>query len=86
VWVLFLENLKWYEINCTGAIPRERFSHAQAIIGTQLIIFGGLNNENFCNADVYCLELDPFHSNRYSHEDKKKKNMDKKDKVMDDMP
>ena len=60
VWVLFLENLTWYEANTTGSIPRERFSHSACIVGTNLIIAGGLNNDNFCSPETYTLELDPL--------------------------
>ena len=74
VWVLFLENLTWYEAKLTGSIPRERFAHSAAITGTTMIIYGGLNNENFCSTELYCLELDPYHSKRAEDKRKCKKN------------
>ena len=55
----------------TGSIPRERFSHCATIIDTNLIIFGGLNNENFCNSELYSLELDPYYSKRNNEEENK---------------
>eukprot|EP00347_Sterkiella_histriomuscorum_P004971 403358389 len=72
VWVFFLENLTWYQVICTGSIPRERFSHCACIVGTQLLIFGGLNGENFLYPELYCLELDTYHSKRVRAEDKMK--------------
>lgn len=48
VWMLFLENLTWYEVKTYGQVPLERFSHASCVIGSQLVIFGGLNGKNFC--------------------------------------
>ena len=69
VWILFLENLMWYEVSkLTGSIPRERFSHCAAIVGATLLIYGGLNNDNFCNSDLYMLEMDPYHSKRVNAE------------------
>jgi len=73
VWVFFLENLTWYEAKTSGSIPRERFSHCAAIVGTQLIIFGGLNSENFLNSELYALELDPYHSKRVTNDEKMRK-------------
>lgn len=74
IWVLFLENLVWYEaLTVTGSIPRERFSHCAATASnTQIVIFGGLNNENFCNSETYCLELDPYQSKRQAQEERRR--------------
>jgi len=37
-------------------------------------MFGGLNEENFCSSEMYCLELDPFNSKKVTHgEDKRKR-------------
>lgn len=51
--------MTWYEVKQTGARPQERFSHASTIAGTSLVIFGGIN-KNFCGAELYSLELDPY--------------------------
>jgi hypothetical protein len=75
---LFLENLTWYEAKLTGSIPRERFSHSATIAGTTMLIYGGLNNDNFCVAELYSLELDPYHSKRVHGEDKKRSNKNTK--------
>jgi hypothetical protein len=34
IWILFLENMTWYEIKRVGSIPRERFSHAACMVGS----------------------------------------------------
>jgi tRNA wybutosine-synthesizing protein 3 len=48
VWLLHLDPvLMWVQVQCSGSIPRERFSHSACVVGTQLVIFGGLNAENF---------------------------------------
>ena len=64
----------WYEAKLTGSIPRERFSHSAAIVGTSLLMFGGLNNDNFCSSELYCLEMDPFNSKRVYADEKMRKN------------
>mmetsp|Transcript_25600 Transcript_25600/g.19365 ORF Transcript_25600/g.19365 Transcript_25600/m.19365 type:complete len:127 (-) Transcript_25600:34-414(-) len=71
VWVLFLENLRWYQVKLKGQKPSARFSHSSAIIGPQMVIFGGLNEEHFCLPELYVLELDPFHQKRVTHDKKK---------------
>ena len=74
VWVLHLEpELMWSQVHCTGSIPRERFSHTSCVIGTQLVIFGGLNDENFqSSGELYALELDPYHAVRLGNEENKR--------------
>ena len=42
----------------SGCIPRPRYSHAACILGSKLIIYGGINDDNYCNSDLYLLELD----------------------------
>ena len=37
-----------------------------------MVVFGGLNIDNFCNAELHVLELDPFHAKRMHHEEKNK--------------
>ncbi|CDW75223.1 kelch motif family protein [Stylonychia lemnae] len=73
VWVLYLDNLCWYEVQCSGSVPRERFCHCATIVGTQLLIFGGLNSDNFLCSEIYCLELDPYHSKRMRADFNRKK-------------
>ena len=43
------------------------------IVGTQLVIFGGLNTENFLPPELYALELDPYHSKRIRADEKMRK-------------
>jgi len=43
------------------------------VVGTQLVIFGGLNIENFLQPELYALELDPYHSKRIKADEKVKK-------------
>ena len=61
-----MENLTWYEAKKAGNVPRERFGAASCCVGTSLVIFGGLNNDNFCNGNVYVFEMDPFNAKRQS--------------------
>lgn len=38
-----------------------------------MVIFGGLNTDNFLPTELYCLELDPYHAKRVKADDKMKK-------------
>ena len=44
-------------------MPEPRFSHISAFVGTNLVIFGGINR-SFCAAELFALELDPYHSRK----------------------
>eukprot|EP00347_Sterkiella_histriomuscorum_P019572 403341123 len=75
IWVLLLSTLIWCEVQAIGQKPQERFSHCSTIVGTQLIIFGGIH-KNFCSADLHVLEMDPFYAKKANENDrefKKKK-------------
>ena len=72
IWILFIENLTWYKAHISGSVPRERFSHAACIVTTTLLIVGGINAENFLPADLYSLEMDPYHQKRIKAEEQLK--------------
>lgn len=55
-------------------MPRERFSHSATMVGTTMVVFGGLNNDNFVNANVYAIEMDPFNSKRSAQDELIKRN------------
>ncbi len=63
MWIFYLKTLIWYEVQCFGLAPESRFSHSAAFVGTNLVIFGGIN-KNFCGADLFALELDPYHAKK----------------------
>ncbi len=55
-------------------VPRERFSHAACQVNTSLLIVGGLNLDNFLPADLYTLELDPYHAKRIRADENMRRN------------
>jgi len=70
VWLLFLEKLTWCKWETKYTLtPIKRHSHCAEITGNMLILFGGLSEENYCNGDVYALDLDG--SKRVAIEDEK---------------
>lgn len=69
VWVLYLERLTWAKWDIKegiGSIPDARYSHCSTILGTAIIIFGGLSENNYCKADIHALEIDS-NKKRYGH-------------------
>lgn len=60
IWVLFLDKLCWqqWDKEDQGSMPIARYSHCSANLGTAIIVFGGLSDENYCKSDVYCLETE----------------------------
>ena len=59
VWLLYLEKFIWckWDPPC-GFIPIARYTHCSELCGHSIMIFGGLSKHNYCNADIYKLELD----------------------------
>eukprot|EP01022_Parablepharisma_sp_SALTPOND_P026623 TRINITY_DN644_c0_g1_i1.p2 TRINITY_DN644_c0_g1~~TRINITY_DN644_c0_g1_i1.p2 ORF type:complete len:469 (+),score=15.56 TRINITY_DN644_c0_g1_i1:1707-3113(+) len=60
VWVLTLDKLRWiqWDKEDCGIPPEPRYSHCAATIGSSIVIFGGLGEENYCKADIYSLEME----------------------------
>lgn len=61
VWILDLENMRWTmwdNKDSMGSIPVARYSHSSAVLGTSIIVFGGLSEENYCKGDVYVLDME----------------------------
>ncbi len=50
--------MHWTKVEIYGSIPRPRHSHCSCTLGAKMVIYGGLNETNFCSTDLYVLELD----------------------------
>eukprot|EP00826_Nyctotherus_ovalis_P045881 TRINITY_DN5119_c0_g1_i16.p1 TRINITY_DN5119_c0_g1~~TRINITY_DN5119_c0_g1_i16.p1 ORF type:complete len:131 (+),score=41.57 TRINITY_DN5119_c0_g1_i16:73-465(+) len=59
VWILYLEKLTWcrWDTQCSFA-PMQRYSHCAELAENTIVLFGGLSEENYCNAEIYALDLD----------------------------
>lgn len=59
VWILYLEKLTWcrWDTQCSFA-PLQRYSHCAELAENAVVVFGGLSEENYCNAEIYALDLD----------------------------
>lgn len=44
LWLLHLDHLNWIRVQNIGDIPSPRYCFSSSIIGTRLVIFGGLNS------------------------------------------
>ena len=58
IFILRLENLIWIEVTKTTGIDRHRCSHVAGIIGTKMIIFGGMDFKSYASPDISLLELE----------------------------
>jgi len=48
------------------------------VFKTNLIIFGGINTENFCPSELYVLEMDPTYAKRFQADEYRKRQLEKK--------
>lgn len=58
IWILSVENLEWTEWKSPEPIdPQPRYSHATAIAGKSIIIFGGLGETSYCSSNLYEISM-----------------------------
>ena len=65
LFILDITNFNWISVGLFGSINEKRAEHCSEIIGDNLIIFGGCNENNILNAKVFIIELDLFKNKRY---------------------
>jgi len=61
VWILTLEKLAWHKWDTKESlllVPTPRSAHCATILGSSILIFGGLSNENYCKSMIHCLEME----------------------------
>lgn len=46
VWVLNTANMEWKLIQCTGSVFSSRHRHSAAVVGSNIYVYGGLNNND----------------------------------------
>lgn len=65
-----------------GDVPINRYAHASAFTGTQLIIFGGLDGQRFSTSELYICETNSASAReQFDRWDKKKKKLVMSDEV-----
>jgi len=58
IWILSIETLEWTEWKNPELIdPQPRYSHATAICGKSIIIFGGLGESSYCSSNLYEISM-----------------------------
>ena len=65
LFILDITNFNWISVGLFGSINEKRAEHCSEIIGDNLIIFGGCNENNILNAKVFIIELDLFKNKRF---------------------
>ena len=67
------DNLTWLNLSVYGQLPEPRYSHCSAFLSSQLLIFGGISEINYCNASVWALEFDLKEISKEIEEENSKK-------------
>ncbi|KAG5246736.1 Met-10++ family protein [Salix suchowensis] len=55
VWVLNTANMEWKLIQCTGSVFSPRHRHAAAAVGSNIYVYGGLNNNDTILSSLHVL-------------------------------
>jgi N-acetylneuraminic acid mutarotase len=56
-WSFNISTRKWTELQCTGAIPSPRTSHAAVLINDVMYVFGGRADDGAHLGDLTALNL-----------------------------
>ena len=66
-FILELTNLNWMKVNLYSTVKNfhviSRFGHNSSIFANKLIIFGGMNNNNYIGSSLFIINLDLNFSN-----------------------
>ena len=60
IWILAADKMEWIEWDISQSVaevPESRYAHASAILGRSIVIFGGLNDENYCNTSIFEIKM-----------------------------
>ena len=85
-FILDLENLEWLKVelysNSDNFKVISRYGHKSTIFSNKLIIFGGMNNNNFIGSSLFIVNLDFYYSiNQKTIEQMNIENIKKNDKL-----
>jgi hypothetical protein len=58
ICILNMINLNWYIVLCSGVNFIGRCSHSAVIFESEMLVFGGYNENGYINADLVIIELD----------------------------
>ena len=78
IYLLKLDNLNWTYTHALGNIPMGRSGHSASALGSRLYIFGGMANGEYCNSEIYMLELNQTQARFMSDEEKKRQEYQKR--------
>ncbi len=56
--ILSLLHMDWSEVILSGIVPRPRFNSASTMIGTRLLLVGGIGSRYKISKDLEEIELD----------------------------
>ena len=69
-WVLQLDNLMWVSVVIAGGKDHPKCSHAAAVVGTKMIVFGGIYYNTYCSPDQKVFEMDQIVANNLTKDRK----------------
>ena len=82
-FVLDLENLEWIFVNLYSNVKNfkviSRYGHKSTIFSNKLIIFGGMNNNNYIGSSLFIVNLDFYYNCDYKNDAERKIHYLKKD-------
>ena len=58
------DSLIWLKVTIYGNTPDSRYSHCSSLVGSKLLIFGGISNSKYCGSTTWALELNSFERSR----------------------
>lgn len=60
LWLLTLNTLTWIKADVRGDVSRSRYHHCSEQVETQLFIFGGIQQNQYSDHELYRFELGEF--------------------------
>ena len=57
--MLRIDTLKWEHVTFGGTVPQPRWSHCASVIGTKMVVLGGIDYAHFLPSDLYLMETEP---------------------------
>ncbi|EGR28513.1 kelch motif family protein, putative [Ichthyophthirius multifiliis] len=83
-WIFQLHLWEWMKVNCKHQhenLNLNKFEHSSCVFGSQIFIFGGISNQNYCDCFLYSVESDSCENQKQNKADdygeKSVRNVDK---------
>eukprot|EP01124_Arcella_intermedia_P027988 TRINITY_DN5595_c0_g1_i2.p1 TRINITY_DN5595_c0_g1~~TRINITY_DN5595_c0_g1_i2.p1 ORF type:complete len:877 (+),score=227.58 TRINITY_DN5595_c0_g1_i2:15-2645(+) len=57
VWIFHPGNQTWQKVVCNGSIPAGRYGHSASLVGENMFVFGGYDNETGLSNDLFTFNI-----------------------------